>query len=66
MVKEKTDKYTSVDIQNEVFKTMALHILRQITKYLEQTPFITLMGRDNRHNEAVFCLHWVDHETKNL
>ena len=40
---KKTDKYTSADMQNEMLKTMALHILRQVTKSLEQTPFITLM-----------------------
>ena len=26
-LKKKTDKYTSVDIQNEMLKTMALHML---------------------------------------
>ena len=30
-LKKKTDKYTSVDIQNEMLKIMALHMLRQIT-----------------------------------
>ena len=44
---------------------MVLHMLRQITKSLEQTPFITLMvdettGISNKE-QAVFCLHWVDH-----
>ena len=31
-LKKKTDKYTSVDMQNEMLKTMALHMLRQIIK----------------------------------
>ena len=42
-LKKKTDNYTSVDTQNEMLKTMALYMLRQIIKSLEQTPFITLM-----------------------
>ena len=65
-LKKKTDKYTSVDIQNEMLKTMALHIIRQITKCLEQTPFITLMVDEttdiSNQEQAVFCLRWVDHE----
>ena len=65
-LKKKTDKYTSEDIQNEMLKTMALHILRQITKSLEQTPFITLMVDEttdiSNKEQAVFCLRWVDHE----
>ena len=59
-------KYTSVDIQNEMSKTITLHILRQITKSLEQTPFITLMvdktTNISNKEQAVFCLHWFDHE----
>ena len=62
-LKKKTDKYTSVDIQNEMLKTMALHILRQITKSLEQTPFITLMVDEtmdiSNKEQAVFCLRWL-------
>ena len=49
-------------------KTMALHMLRQIIKFLEQTPFITLMVDETTHTsnkqQTVFCLHWVDHEFK--
>ena len=47
---------------------MALHMLRQIIKFLEQTPFITLMVDETTHisnkEQAVFCLRWVDHEFK--
>ena len=63
-LKKKTDKYTSVEIQNEMLKTMALHMLRKITKSLEQTPFITLMVDEttdiSNKEQAVFCLCWVD------
>ena len=65
-LKEKTDKNTSVDTQNEMLKTMALHMSRQIIKSLEQTPFITLMVDEttdiSNKEQAVFCLCWVDHE----
>ena len=65
-LKKRTDKYTSVDIQNEMLRTMALHMLRQIIKSLEQTTFITLMVEEttdiSNKEQAVFCLCWVDHE----
>ena len=65
-LKKEIDKYTSVDIQNEMLKTMALHMLWQIIKSLEQTPFITLMVDEttdtSNKEQAVFCLRWVDHE----
>ena len=63
---KKTDKYTSVDMQNEMLKTMALHILRQIIESLEHTPFITLMVDEttdvSNQEQAVFCLRWVDQQ----
>ena len=67
MVKEKkTDKYTSANIQNEMLKTMALHILRQIIGCLTQTPFITLIMDETTNafnqEQALFCLRWVDQE----
>ena len=34
-LKKKTDRYTSVDIKNEMLKTMALYMLRQMIKSLE-------------------------------
>ena len=39
----KTDKYTSGDIQNEIVKVMALHVLRQIATSLQSAPFFTVM-----------------------
>ena len=65
---KKTDKYTSADMQNEMLKTMALHILRQITKSLEQTPFITLMVDEttdvSNKEQVAFRLHWIDQELR--
>ena len=58
--------YTSVDIQNEMLKTMALYVLRQIIKSLEQTPFITLMVDKtidiSNKERALFCLRLVNCE----
>ena len=45
---------------------MALYMLRQIIKSLEQTPFITLMVDEttdiSNKEQTVFCLHLVDYE----
>ena len=40
----KTDKYTSVDIQNEMVKVMALRVLRQISASLQSGSFFTVMA----------------------
>ena len=40
---QKTGKYTSHDIQNEMLKIMALSILRKIVVNLRTTEFYTIM-----------------------
>lgn len=54
------------DRQVNFWRYSELHIVRQITKPLEQTPFITLMVDEttevSNKEWAVFCLHWADHE----
>ena len=49
-----------------MLKIITLHMLRQIIKSLEQTPFITLMVDEttdiSNKEQVVFCLRWVDHE----
>ncbi len=42
-LKKKTNKYTSHDIQNEILKVMAMHVLRNIGNSLQSPPFITIM-----------------------
>ena len=42
-VKQKTDKYTSPEMQNEMVKIMALRILRKISANLQCTSFYTVM-----------------------
>lgn len=41
--KRKQNKYISHEIQNELLKIMALHILRHIADHLQKSPFLTIM-----------------------
>ena len=40
---KKTDKYTAPDMQNEILKTMALQVLRQVVESVRSAPFLTIM-----------------------
>ena len=42
-LKKKTDKYTSHDIQNELLKIMAQHVLRSIAGQIQDSRFVTVM-----------------------
>ncbi|KAL5517004.1 hypothetical protein EMCRGX_G002468 [Ephydatia muelleri] len=42
-LKKKTDKYTSHDIQNELLKIMAQHVLRSIAVQIQDSRFVTVM-----------------------
>ena len=42
-VKQKGDKYTSKDIQNEMMKVMALQVLWEIAAEIRSTDFFTVM-----------------------
>lgn len=42
-MKQKTDKYTSHDMQNELIEAMGLRVLREIAKSLQDAPFSTEM-----------------------
>ena len=67
-MKQKTDKYTSADIQNEMLKTMALHVLREIAKCLHSTSFFTIMVDETTDvsnvEQVVICLRWVSEKFK--
>ena len=62
-VKQKTDKYTSPDIQNEMVKVMATRILRKIACDLQSSPFYTIMLDETADvaniEQVVVCLRWV-------
>ena len=42
-LQHKQNKYTSQEIQNEILKTMAISVLRNIASCLQSSPFLTLM-----------------------
>ena len=41
-LEKKTDKYTSPDIQNEVLKTMAFLVLRQVIESISSSPVLSI------------------------
>ena len=62
--KQRTDKYTSPEMKNEMVKVMALRILRNISTILQATPFYTIMVNEtagvSNKEQVVVCLRWVD------
>ena len=60
---QRTDKYTSAEIQNEIPKVMALHILRKVVSSLCSTRFVTVMMDETADasniEQVVICVHWV-------
>ena len=62
-MKQKTDKYTSADIQNEMVKVMALRVLRKIAGSLQSAPYFTVMVDEitdvSNVEQVVICIRWV-------
>lgn len=67
-LKQKTDKFTSPDIQNEMVKVMATHILRKIACNLQSSLFYTIMLDETADvvnvEQVVVCLRWVSTKFK--
>ena len=63
-LEKKTDKYTAPDMQNEILKTMGLHVLRQVVESIRSAPFLTLMIDEttdiSNKEQVVVCFRWVD------
>lgn len=63
-IKKKTNKYTSADVQNEILKTMALHVLRHIADSVRSAPFFSTMIDEttdaSNKEQVVLCCRWVD------
>ena len=61
---KKTDKYTSADVQNEMLKVMAMHVLRDVAASIQSAPFCTLMVDEttdiSNKEQVVLCFRWVD------
>ena len=62
-IKQKTDKCTSGDMQNEMVKVMALRVLREIAGRLQSASFFTVMADETTDasnvEQVVICLRWV-------
>lgn len=65
-LKRKENVYTSPDIQNEIIKIMALQLLREVTKDLQTSPYLTVMAdetTDTANREQVtLVLRWATEE----
>ena len=68
MDEKKTNKYTSVDIQNKILTTMAHHILQVLISFPDESAFLTIMVDETTDSisrkQVVICMRWVD--TDNL
>ena len=59
-------------MQNEILKTMALQVLRQVMESIHSAPFLTIMIDETTHvsnkEQVVICFRWVDKKkrTKSL
>ena len=65
-LRRKENVYTSPDIQNEIIKLMGLHIMRDITSKLQQSPFLTIMAGEttdtSNHEQVTLFLLWVTND----
>ena len=63
-LQQRTDKYTSPQIQNELIKIMALHILRDIAAFIQNAKFFSLMADEvtdaSNKEQVVLCFRSVD------
>ena len=62
-LQRKQNKYTSHEIQNEILKTMAISVLRNIASCLQSSPFLTLMMDEttdvSNTEQVVIVFRWV-------
>ena len=63
-LQKKKSKFTSVDIQNEMLEIMALRVLREIARNIQNAVIYTIMADEtadvSNKEQLVFCLRWVD------
>ncbi len=64
MLEQKSDKYTSPQIQNELIKILSMNILREIACSIQESRYFSIMAdevTDNSNKEQlVVCFRWVD------
>lgn len=62
-LKRKANKYTLHEIQNDIIKVMAMHVLRNVTACLQQSPFFTLMIDEttdvSNKEQTTIVVRWV-------
>ena len=60
---EKTNKYISHDIQNELLKVMALSVLRDISCSIHKSTFYSIMCDEctdaSNKEQLVICIRWI-------
>ena len=61
---QKSSKYTTADMQNEVLTVMSLRALREVTSAMQKALFYTVMVDEttdsSNKEQAVLVLRWVD------
>ena len=64
LLAKKQDKYTSLQIQNELLQTMALSIIRDIALSIREAKYFTIMADEvtdaSNREQVVVCFRWVD------
>ena len=63
---KKANKYVSHDIQNELLKTMALSVLRELADSVRQSTFYTIMCDEctdiSNREQLVICIRWISND----
>ena len=63
-VLKETNRFTSLAIQNEILKDMAMYILRSIVKNIKKSRYYSIMADEATNiinkEQFVICIRWVD------
>ena len=63
-IEQKSSKYTTVDMQNEVLTVMSLRVLREVTSAMQKALFYTVMVDETtdclNKEQVVLVIRWVD------
>ena len=61
---KRTNKHTSMQMQNEMMKVMALDVLRDVAASLHSSAFYSIMANETTYSsnleQVVMCFRWVD------
>ena len=62
-LKRKTGKYISPEVQNDLLKVMAMHVMRDIRSCMQQSPFLALMMDEttdiSNNEQTTIVIRWV-------